>query len=613
MLALVIAILTATPWLDQAENPFYDARLALRGDRRPHPEVVVVAISSDTTADWWEPQAFWGSRYALLLNRLAEAQPSVIGFDAIVQSRTDEYLTQVLEDRGVVNGPTPNADLAAAALALGSKIVLAETRFTAEGPIASYEKLRSIGLQSDGIGFVDVVPSSDRTVREAYLFARNSTVPSEPVEPSFAALLAARHRKVDPRSADALSELADRRATGAEVTTMALDFRGRVRSLDAKTIQDEPVAAWADRIRGKVVLIGSTEIAAKDAHRVPSGRSIPGVWVHAEAVSTLLGGTALARIGGTGGFLAALAVGLGAAAFARGRQLAILTGGLATVAVYTAASQVWFMTNRTVLPLAGPLLSATVVTSTGLWLRASHESWARRRREEQLGTFMSPQVRDRLLSLEGPMTMEPTEPELTIVFVDMRDSTAIAHGANAREVLDIVNRVFEATVPGFLSRHAVINRFLGDGFLALFGLDGVAKNPTQDAVDAAMDAVRAVRDLDLVVPMTKDGRVVLEPVRIGCAVHLGRVAAGFVGHGGRLDFTVIGDAVNATARIEGKNQGYRSELLLSDAVVARLDRIPATTDLGPVPIRGRAPIALHRVRFDHDARNADPPIQEEAS
>lgn len=548
------------------------------------------------------------------MDRLAQADPSVIGFDVIVQSRTDEYLTQVLEERGVVNEPTPNADLAMSAMGLGHRLVLAETHFTAEGPIASYDKLRSIGLQSDGIGFVDVVPSADRTVREGYLYARNSAVASEPVEPSFAALLAARHRRVDPRSSDALAEMAHRRITGDEVARFALDFRGRVRSLDAKTVLDEPVSNWADRVRGKVVLIGSTEVAAKDAHRIPFGRNIPGVWVHAEAVSTLLAGTALARVGGGGGFVAALLVGLCAAAFASGRrQLVILLGGLATVTVYLVGSQALFATTGTVLPLAGPLLSAVVVTSAGLWLRASHESWARRRREDQLGTFMSPQVRDRLLSLEGPMTMEPTEPELTIVFVDMRDSTAIAHGANAREVLDIVNRVFEATVPAFLSRNAVINRFLGDGFLALFGLDGGATNPTQDAVDAAMEAVRAVRALDLVVPMNKDGRVVLEPVRIGCAVHAGRVAAGFVGHGGRLDFTVIGDAVNATARIEGKNQDYRSELLLSDLVVGKLDRVPPTTDLGPVPIRGRAPIALHRVRFDHDARDDHASIREEAS
>lgn len=60
MLAIAMASLTATPWLDRAEHPLYDARLAIRGERPPHPDVVVVAVSSDTTADWWEPQAFWG-------------------------------------------------------------------------------------------------------------------------------------------------------------------------------------------------------------------------------------------------------------------------------------------------------------------------------------------------------------------------------------------------------------------------------------------------------------------------------------------------------------------------------------------------------------------------
>ncbi|MCW5943238.1 MAG: adenylate/guanylate cyclase domain-containing protein [Fimbriimonadaceae bacterium] len=613
-LAVTVALLAATPLLEEPEDVLYDARIALRGERPAYPEVVVVAISSDTTVDWWEPQAFWGTRYARLLGRLSAAGPSVIGLDVIVQSRTDEFLTQVLEEQGVDHGPTPNADLTSAAMALGPRLVLAEARFTAEGPIASFDKLRSIGLQNDAIGFVDVVPSRDRTVRDAYLYARDTGVESEPVEPSFAALLAARHRGLDPRSADGLANLARYRTRDDQVARFAIDFCGRVNALDARRVLDDPPAQWADQVRGKVVLIGSTEVAAKDAHRVPLGRNLPGVWVHAEAVSTLLGGTALARVVGAGGFLATLLVGLGAAGFAAGRrQGTVLAGGVATATVYAFGSQAVFMATGTALPLAGPLLAATAATSTGLWVRAAHEAWARRRREDQLGTFMSPQVRDRLLSLEGPISMEPTEPELTIVFVDMRDSTAIAHGANAREVMDIVNRVFEATVPAFLERNAVINRFLGDGFLALFGLDGASKNPAQDAVDAAIGAVLSVRALDLVVPMEKEGRVVLESVRIGCGVHTGRVAAGFVGHGGRLDFTVIGDAVNTAARIEGKNQDYRSELLVSDATYGRLDPAPPAAHLGPVAIRGRSPIVLHRVRFAHDGIVEAESVREEAS
>jgi adenylate cyclase len=132
----------------------------------------------------------------------------------------------------------------------------------------------------------------------------------------------------------------------------------------------------------------------------------------------------------------------------------------------------------------------------------------------------------------------------------------------------------------------IVNKFLGDGFLALFGA------PLDDP-DAARRAVTAAREM---LAAIEQHNVRSDwPLRIGIGLHLGHVVAGNVGSPRRKEYTVIGDTVNLASRIEGLNKEFGSQLLISDTVHQAIDDVDAVP-LGDVPIRGyEQPVRVWRL------------------
>ena len=146
-----------------------------------------------------------------------------------------------------------------------------------------------------------------------------------------------------------------------------------------------------------------------------------------------------------------------------------------------------------------------------------------------------------------------------------------------------------AVLVDILDRHGgIVNKFLGDGFLALFGAP-------LEAHDAAHQAVAAAREM--LVAMEQNNIGSEWPLRIGIGVHLGAVVAGNVGSPRRKEYTVMGDTVNFAARLESLNKDYGSQLLISAAVHDALGADGADAVLlGEVPIRGYdAPQAIWRL------------------
>jgi adenylate cyclase len=123
-----------------------------------------------------------------------------------------------------------------------------------------------------------------------------------------------------------------------------------------------------------------------------------------------------------------------------------------------------------------------------------------------------------------------------------------------------------------------VNKFLGDGFLALFGA------PIEDPA-AARQAVAAAREM--LVAMDRNNADSSWPLRIGIGIHFGEVVAGNIGSPRRKEYTVIGDTVNFAARLESLNKEFHSQLLISSAVREALgDAGTDAMSLGEVAIKG---------------------------
>jgi class 3 adenylate cyclase len=194
---------------------------------------------------------------------------------------------------------------------------------------------------------------------------------------------------------------------------------------------------------------------------------------------------------------------------------------------------------------------------------------------EAFGTFVDPALTERVLA-EGT-DLRGEEIDVSVLFLDVREFTAFAEGAAAREVVASLNQLYEAVVPVILRHGGHANKFIGDGLLAVFGAPERRADHASRAVAAAREIARLVRD----------GRG--GPLRVGVGVNSGRVVVGTIGGGGRRDFTVIGDPVNTAARVEAATRLTGDEILITEATLRALGPHDDDFEERPaIPLRGKA-------------------------
>jgi adenylate cyclase len=191
------------------------------------------------------------------------------------------------------------------------------------------------------------------------------------------------------------------------------------------------------------------------------------------------------------------------------------------------------------------------------------------------GQHVSPQVVERLLAV-GSAGGSDTK-QVAVMFVDIRGFTAAARDRSPQQVVDRLDAAFEILVEIVDRNGGIVNKFLGDGFLALFGAPFDDPNAPRHAVTAAREMLAAIEQHNI----GSDW-----PLRIGIGIHVGDVVAGSVGSPRRKEYTVIGDTVNFASRIEGLNKQFGSQLLISDTVHTAVGTDLGGTSLGDVPIRG---------------------------
>ncbi len=227
------------------------------------------------------------------------------------------------------------------------------------------------------------------------------------------------------------------------------------------------------------------------------------------------------------------------------------------------------------------LVCGMLAGAVGMQLRRQFEAsilaaTARDRITNLFGQHVSPQVVERLMA-EGVSTASDIR-RVAVMFVDFRSFTAAARLRSPRDVVDRLDGAFAVLVE-ILDRHGgIVNKFLGDGFLALFGAPFEAADAAHRAVDAAREMLDAMNSINAASSW---------PLRIGIGIHFGEVVAGNIGSPRRKEYTVIGDTVNFAARLESLNKEFNSQLLISAAVRDALDEAGSdAVSLGEVAIRG---------------------------
>ena len=202
----------------------------------------------------------------------------------------------------------------------------------------------------------------------------------------------------------------------------------------------------------------------------------------------------------------------------------------------------------------------------------------RNRISRTFGEYVSPEVMSKLLDLKPDLRSE--NKNVCVMFLDIRNFTGFAEKRSPEEVVQYLESLFEFMIEIVNRHHGIINKFLGDGFMAVFGA------PLSDGRDCA-NALEAAREILARVREEVEAGTIL-PTTVGIGLHAGEAVTGSIGSALRREYTVIGDVVNLAARIEKLNKRFDSQLLISEIVWQAVSDDPGqAVPMGHVEVRGR--------------------------
>lgn len=239
-----------------------------------------------------------------------------------------------------------------------------------------------------------------------------------------------------------------------------------------------------------------------------------------------------------------------------------------------------YLTKGLVLLMGGVLIG---MVSLFLEKRIIEILDAREERNHIMGVFgqqVSPEVVNKLLEQKSLDKAERSN--VCIMFLDIRDFTKYAEQATPEKVIDLLNHLFGFMIDEINAHNGIINKFLGDGFMAVFGAP--IENPS-----ASINAYKAsIAILDKLQSEIDQGK--MNPLRIGIGLHSGEAMTGNVGSAVRKEYTIIGDVVNTASRIEQLNKPHGTSLLISSAVYESLPDSDKTglKELGKVQLKGKS-------------------------
>lgn len=206
---------------------------------------------------------------------------------------------------------------------------------------------------------------------------------------------------------------------------------------------------------------------------------------------------------------------------------------------------------------------------------------------EMFGTHVSPKVAEALLRSGGDFAGE--QKFVCVMFLDIRNFTSFSERTSPKDVVAFLDVLFDPLVT-IVNRHGgIVNKFLGDGFMAVFGAPVAEGQPCREAILAALEIVNEVES------MVKNGKI--PETKVGLGLHAGEAITGTVGAQSRKEYTVIGDTVNLASRIEQLTKKFGAQVLVSDCVWDNAGNLDIKVEaLEKTEVKGReAPVQIYKL------------------
>jgi class 3 adenylate cyclase len=576
---------------------YYDVWHLGAGKRQEAAYSALVVVDDETLLQLKDdPLAFWAPHFAKAMETLTEAGVKAIGLDFIYTVSAEAWLRKLnLPDSEI----SRNYDAPLRAqLAAGNKILITHLVEAASGdlelllPPPDHMLLLPQGLNDMGVA--NLYPDDDKIVRHFY-----PVVIPDPGFPGigFSMQLALREAGVDPTT-DSF--------TLAGVTYQRQRERFRIgylgppgtiprvsmsRLLAPDALNDPQVKA----LKGRVVIIAANNTGTSDFHFSPysrtafgsTGESMIGGEIHAHIIETVLTGLRPKSVSPWPQYLfIALLSMLAASLFLRLHPAKGLLAGVPLVLLPLLPAYLLFL-DYWVLKVAAAQLAIGIAYLVTLGLRLTSEERQRSRLRAMFGQYVSDVVVDKLI-LEGmrPNLGGETVP-VTVLFSDIRNFTTISEKLDAQEVVEMLNAYFERACEPILANGGMVNKFIGDAVMAVFGSPVRFPDHARRALLAAHDMVKVAEEFREWMRERFPERD-LPVFGIGIGVHSGVAVIGDIGSTRRREFTAIGDTVNTASRLESLTKEFGCVLVASAETVRQAGEGVETGKTESVHVKGKA-------------------------
>ena len=198
-----------------------------------------------------------------------------------------------------------------------------------------------------------------------------------------------------------------------------------------------------------------------------------------------------------------------------------------------------------------------------------------------------------------------SEEDLSILFSDIRGFTSISEAVSANRVVEMLNHYFSAMTAVIFGQRSTIDKFIGDAIMAFWGAPIREAQHADLALTAAIEMCRRLEEVNRW--LAENG---YPPTQIGIGINSGKVILGNIGSVQKLDYTVIGDNVNLSSRLERLTKQYGVAIIISEQTYEKLHSPPPCYLLDRVRVKGKqAPIRIYTPIFDQSFDEAQPLAQ----
>lgn len=588
LVAAGLAFLLAWGPLETLEFKSVDLRFRWRGNLEPFPEITIISIDEATLNQITEPLIFWNPHLAAVVKALADGGARVVIVDMLQRQSFHHLLPQ--HEQSLTQALLLVRDRMPVILASEISPLPEDKGYKITEPIPAFKLFAETG-------FVNLTLDRDGCIRRQELLARTAPGGSSDLYPSFALMASALYRQQAPKLKGGRLFLGEELIPTDKHHRMYINFTGPEGSYPYFSFGQALSKAQAaegeyfkKNFGNKIVFLGVGAGEIEEKRITPFYRYKGGIWpmagveVHAQSLDTILSRRFLQSPPAWIDLVILVVFALAAVFISqrwrywRGLLVVFLIG-----AVYLAAAFYLFGQNY-LLPLALPLQALLYATIAANAYQYVLERQDRRVLEASFKAYVNEEVMNQILQNPSLASTHGTREQVTILFSDLRNFTGRTEKKEPEEVVAFLNQYLSAMTDIIMDCGGTLDKFMGDGILCFFG----APLPLpQNGAPHALRAALAMQEKLIALNEHWGYTDAQQRVNMGIGVHTGNVVVGNIGSAKKMDYTIIGDAVNLASRLEGETKKFRYPIIISEEALQNAGDEFKAEFLEPIKVKGR--------------------------